>query len=103
MTSDNRQNKAESSAMDICQWTVKEVLAFLHEHTGLTQYDESFESNDINGSNLLSISSEELKNDLGIQSLGHRKQILQNIQKYGMFLCIQTKTKRNNTKYTNTD
>eukprot|EP01084_Bolivina_argentea_P301908 521000_1 len=67
----------QSNASD---WSVEKVIGFLH-NIGVTEYDKPFTSNHINGHALLLLSSDELRHDLGIQSLGHRKCILGHIEK----------------------
>jgi len=45
------------------------------ERLGLQDYTETFRSNDIDGKILLTLSKEELTNELGIKSLGVKKKI----------------------------
>ena len=64
----------------VLNWTVKDVINFLH-NIGIRDYDTTFYTNHINGQTLLQLKNEEMKNELGIRSLGHRKQILSSIDK----------------------
>ncbi len=68
------------SNLNVSNWSVNDVINFLH-NIGITAYDSSFRSNDIDGTALSCLTSMELKNDLGIKSLGHRKQIIHHIEK----------------------
>ena len=43
---------------------------------GLQDYIETFKNNHISGKNILEISEKELKDDLGMVSVGHRKNFL---------------------------
>lgn len=49
------------------------------EEIGLPQYKEVFVENDINGPALLDLNKQELQEELGITSFGHRKLILKKI------------------------
>ena len=42
----------------------------------LGEYSQKFKENDITGRNILEIKEIDLKEDLGMQSLGHRKNFL---------------------------
>jgi hypothetical protein len=46
---------------------------------GMEEYENNFLSNEIDIDDLAGLSSDELKNDLGIIPLGHRKKILEAI------------------------
>ena len=51
----------------------------------LEQYAEVFEENDLGMDDLAELSAEELKDDLGITSLGHRKKIMKALDSLGEF------------------
>jgi len=53
----------------------------LLQELGLSQYLGNFDSNDIDLETLKSLSSEELR-EIGIDSLGHRKKILQAVSNF---------------------
>lgn len=63
---------------NVFDWTVEDVKQWL-KHIGLEVYAEVFESNDIVGKNLLEIQEDELKNELGMTSVGHRKNLLHSV------------------------
>ena len=62
-------------------WNIEEVVTFLH-NIGITDYDTIFRSNHINGNALSELTHNEMKEDLGIRSLGHRKRILHHLKQY---------------------
>ncbi|KAI6658007.1 Sterile alpha motif domain-containing protein 15-like [Oopsacas minuta] len=69
---------------DIEGWSIEEVGTWLEE-IGLPQYKTTFSDNDIDGSVLTMLTNENLKDDIGITSFGHRAKIIKqikNIQKY---------------------
>ncbi|CAD8147805.1 unnamed protein product [Paramecium octaurelia] len=59
-------------------WNTDEVCAWL-ECLGLSQYKENFQKNHMLGEILHNLTDKELKEELGIHILGHRKQIFQQI------------------------
>jgi len=65
---------------DFQEWTIEEVVNWL-ETKGFGQYKETFLCNHVNGSVAFRLDLNMLKIDLGINSLGHRFQILDLIQK----------------------
>jgi hypothetical protein len=65
---------------DVTKWTNENVVKWL-TLIGFAQYKESFIQNDISGRNLRALSAHSLKNDLNIQSLGHRTLLLEAIKK----------------------
>ncbi|CAD8051589.1 unnamed protein product [Paramecium primaurelia] len=60
------------------EWNKDQVCSWL-ECLGLSQYKENFMKNHILGETLHNLTDRELKEELGMQILGHRKQILQQI------------------------
>lgn len=52
----------------------------------LAQYGESFRANEVNGKTLITLTDKDLKEDLGVSVLGHRKQILREIEMYKVLL-----------------
>ncbi|CAD8062246.1 unnamed protein product [Paramecium sonneborni] len=59
-------------------WNIDEVCTWL-DQLGLSQYQETFKQNHMIGQTLHDLTDKELKEELGIFILGHRKQILQQI------------------------
>lgn len=59
-------------------WSKQEVADWITS-IGFAQYAAQFLNNDIEGPHLLSLTIDELKNDLSINSLGHRKDIMKQI------------------------
>eukprot|EP01104_Vermistella_antarctica_P008706 TRINITY_DN2200_c0_g2_i1.p1 TRINITY_DN2200_c0_g2~~TRINITY_DN2200_c0_g2_i1.p1 ORF type:complete len:1289 (+),score=287.03 TRINITY_DN2200_c0_g2_i1:261-4127(+) len=64
-------------------WKTEDVVRWLSA-VGFAQYSKSFTKNDVDGRELLRLSLYELKAELGVKSLGHRKII------YGMIQAIAT-------------
>ncbi len=65
------------------KWTSSEVSQWLETLPDLKQYATSFAENEIDGEALLELTDQDLKGDLGIAPLGHRKQLLRLIKKLG--------------------
>lgn len=57
------------------EWSILDVSKCL-ELAGLGQYKEAFTVEDIDGETLLNLSENEIKDDLGMKPLGHRKKLL---------------------------
>lgn len=57
---------------DLKLWTFQDVEKFL-TNMQLDQYIEAFRENHITGKNILDLNDSELKDDLNIIPLGHRK------------------------------
>lgn len=53
-------------------WTFDDVGEWL-TNLGLSDYIETFQNNHISGKNILDITDQELRDDLGMSSVGHRK------------------------------
>ncbi len=53
-------------------WKTEDVADWLR-HVGLDEYADKFIDNDITGKNLLDLSEDDLKKELGMNSIGHRK------------------------------
>lgn len=43
---------------------------------GLSQYTTAFKENEVDGKTLMSLTDKDLKEDLGVNVLGHRKHII---------------------------
>jgi len=69
---------ATTSAADAAHWGVPEVVSWL-EASGFGSYQESFSRMGVTGSALLRLSSEELRDRLGIEPLDKRKEILRGV------------------------
>ena len=74
---------APSGPMNTEKWTSSEVIQWLETLPDLKQYATSFAENEIDGEALLELTNQDLKGDLGIAPLGHRKQLLRLIKKLG--------------------
>ena len=74
------QQRALKAALEKApsSWTVEEVLLWL-EHVGFRQYRRTFAHNCVDGIVLLSLTPEQLRVDLRIDSLGHRAKLAQAI------------------------
>nr|CAB3267740.1 WD repeat, SAM and U-box domain-containing protein 1 [Phallusia mammillata] len=62
------------------QWSSSEVAKWLTEELNLGQYSSNFLDNEIDGTELTSLTTEVLQKDLGIGPLGHRNKILRAIK-----------------------
>lgn len=74
---------APSGPTNTEKWTSSEVSQWLETFPTLKQYTTSFAENEIDGEALLELTDQELKDDLGITPLGHRKQLIRLIKKLG--------------------
>eukprot|EP01016_Furgasonia_blochmanni_P029901 TRINITY_DN3127_c0_g1_i1.p1 TRINITY_DN3127_c0_g1~~TRINITY_DN3127_c0_g1_i1.p1 ORF type:complete len:881 (+),score=200.72 TRINITY_DN3127_c0_g1_i1:144-2786(+) len=63
----------------IKEWTSEDVCEWLH-HVNLSEYCENFANNHITGKNLLDLSDNDLKNELQITSIGHRKDFKKGVE-----------------------
>ncbi|CAD8088086.1 unnamed protein product [Paramecium sonneborni] len=63
------------------EWQLEEVCAWL-DSLDLAEYKEEFTKNQMTGKTLYGLTDNELKLDLKIVVLGHRKKILQSIEEY---------------------
>ena len=81
--SDDIALPAPSGPMNTEKWTSSEVIQWLETLPDLKQYATSFAENEIDGEALLELTDQELKSDLGIAPLGHRKQFFRLIKKLG--------------------
>ncbi|CAD8166913.1 unnamed protein product [Paramecium pentaurelia] len=63
------------------EWQLEEVCGWL-DSLELGEYKEEFIKNQMTGKTLYGLTDNELKQDLGISVLGHRKKILQSIEEY---------------------
>ncbi|CAH1775586.1 unnamed protein product [Owenia fusiformis] len=68
------------SLKDFTKWKVEDVCKWLAE-IGLTQYQENFKKNAIDGTELKTLNDTTLNSALGIGALGHRNKILRSIQR----------------------
>lgn len=64
---------------DVPHWTTDNVAAWLEE-VGFEKYVKDFRKHHIHGGNLFQINADHLKTDLGISSLGHRLDLLNEIK-----------------------
>lgn len=69
---------AEKGQIDVV--TVQDVREWLHR-VGFSEYEPSFVTNDINGAVLKTLTSEELRDDLNITNLRHRRDLGHAIQR----------------------
>ena len=74
------EQPSESKTKSIEDWTIEEVADWIAE-IGFQQIRNIFVENYISGSELVELTNEELKEDLGVQALGARKAILREIKK----------------------
>ena len=71
---------SSAPAFSASSWTVEETSQWLRNN-GFEEQIQAFADNDIDGSALLELTQEELKDDLKIGSLGKRKAIIREIEK----------------------
>jgi hypothetical protein len=64
----------------INKWTNRDVITYI-EQIGLSELSVILHQHDIRGKDLLSLTDAEIKHDLQITNLHHRKKLLRNIQK----------------------
>lgn len=69
---------AEKGQVDVI--TVQDVREWLHR-IGFSEYEPSFITNDVNGAVLKTLTSEELRDDLNITNLRHRRDLGHAIQR----------------------
>lgn len=62
-----------------------EVIHWLNGE-GLSQYSVAFKDNEVNGKTLMSLTDKDLREDLGVNVLGHRKHIIKQIDMYKVCL-----------------
>lgn len=72
------EKQVEDGQVDVI--TINDVRDWLHR-IGFEQYESVFLTNDINGEVLKTLTSEELRDDLGITNLRHRRDILDAVQR----------------------
>jgi hypothetical protein len=72
-------DSASLSEISPAQWTVPQVIAWLESKGFDANVQRAFEENDIAGDVLIELDAAELKEDIGIASLGKRKRILKAI------------------------
>ncbi|CAD8174233.1 unnamed protein product [Paramecium octaurelia] len=70
---ESQKNMQEWQLEDVCNWL---------DSLQLSEYKEEFIKNQMTGKTLYALTDNDLKQDLGISVLGHRKQILQSIEEY---------------------
>jgi len=75
------------SEKSVSKWKLGEVLTFL-ENIGLTDFMPVFRKNHINGKDLLTLTDQNLKEDLCITDLHLRKKLLRKINKIAQNECI---------------
>jgi hypothetical protein len=56
------------------------VGAWLRSKGALSKYESAFVDEKVNGRRLTTLNEESLKNKLGVMSLGHRKEMMRQIQ-----------------------
>jgi len=59
-------------------WTLDDIIQWLKDK-GLERYVKSFRENDIDGQNLMEVSEGDLRDYLGIRSIGHRKAFMRHL------------------------
>ncbi|CAD8173903.1 unnamed protein product [Paramecium pentaurelia] len=69
------------SQKNMQEWQLEEVCTWL-DSLQLSEYKDEFIKNQMTGKTLYALTDNDLKQDLGILVLGHRKQILQSIEEY---------------------
>ena len=63
----------------VSDWTTDQVVAWLGS-LGLDKFSSTFAENMITGQDLLELTMDELKNDLGVSALGARKEIIRQLK-----------------------
>ncbi|KAK6350224.1 Adaptor for signal transduction [Orbilia brochopaga] len=69
----------EIPAKNIMNWSTEDVVTFMNE-LGLPQYPDAWIDNEVTGEALIHLNHEELQ-EMGIESIGHRLQILKAVYK----------------------
>lgn len=64
---------------DVEGWTPQQVGEWLRKKGALAKYGAAFVDEGINGRKLVGLTEESLKRKLGVQSLGHRKEVLRQV------------------------
>nr|XP_039267689.1 WD repeat, SAM and U-box domain-containing protein 1-like isoform X1 [Styela clava] len=64
----------------IHEWTTSDVVEWLDKELKLTQYSKAFSENEIDGDELINLTTDVLSQDLGVAPLGHRNKILRGIK-----------------------
>lgn len=64
---------------NLTSWSVEDVCCWLTQQ-GLGQFIEVFQNNAVDGECLLTLDNTLLKDDLGVNALGHRSRILKRVQ-----------------------
>lgn len=77
--------KADQKEVSFQEWTVNDVVNWLIKQD-LEQYAETFKKNEINGKTLMTLTGKDLKEDLGVEVLGHRKQILKQVDLFKVLI-----------------
>ncbi|EWC48615.1 hypothetical protein DRE_01837 [Drechslerella stenobrocha 248] len=70
---------AEIPSKNIMNWSTEDVVTFMNE-LGLPQYPDAWIDNEVTGDALIHLNHEELQ-EMGIESIGHRLQILKAVYK----------------------
>ncbi|MCP3678352.1 MAG: hypothetical protein GY721_12415, partial [Deltaproteobacteria bacterium] len=88
---DNRQKRGESAlenvpglSSDFTTWSVREVARWMENDVNLPEYSPSFIKNQLTGVDLIGLTNNMLRDDLGIKLLGHRQHILRAIETLNM-------------------
>ncbi|KAK3579281.1 hypothetical protein CHS0354_033360 [Potamilus streckersoni] len=84
------QPKSRSEVKLPIEWTVDEVCVWFKE-IGLHKYESNLRSNEIDGTELLSLTDDNLKS-IGIDALGHRNKILRSRDSLKNYPAVQRKT-----------
>lgn len=90
---DNKQGQATSSATStkapmkkLEEWSTQDVVKWLEEELKIDLYSKAFSEQQIDGEELVNLTTELLAQELGVTPLGHRNKILRGIK------VLQTKT-----------
>jgi hypothetical protein len=76
-----KKEKALSEEGDILEWTTTDVIAWLATTVGLTKYVENFSDESIDGHLLLTLTNDDLKDDLDIEDKDDRDKMMREILK----------------------
>ena len=61
------------------EWNVDEVASWL-KHIGLSEHSAEFKKNHITGKNLMDLNDNDLREDLKVSSVGHRKDFMKSVE-----------------------
>ena len=80
---------------EIEQWSVGDVKIWISNlEGGVSQYAHNFMANHIKGQDLLNLTNQDLRNSLGIKSVGHRQIIMQSIEELRKCVIVEINVDR---------